>query len=210
MKKAQVAVAACLLLLALGVAAPLALAFDDFGASNLAGRYAFQLTGGATIDPTAPDGYGTQSILGVFTADGAGNVEGSRTLFRTGRRGPGPVYEAMEQSFTGTYSVGADGRGRIDIQVLRRAVWFPSEVAGTDLKFTPGIDEAIHFVVVEGGRRLLLTGVSGGEGEIDNCGELMRGRLSFFLSGRAERQDSPEREGVLRQRLTLAGPVFNQ
>ncbi len=78
---------------------------DGSGNSELNGVYSFQFT---QTDPTK-DGQSSQDV-GAFTADGNGNISAGLSDSN------GAHFTAAQQSaFTGTYSVGSDGRGLLTI-----------------------------------------------------------------------------------------------
>ena len=72
---------------------------DTYGTASLANSYAFLIRGETTL--------GRFLRAGTFTADGQGNITGIEDI--NGVALPSPVPAGT--SFTGTYSVGADGRG---------------------------------------------------------------------------------------------------
>jgi hypothetical protein len=81
----------------------LSIAINASGVNNgeLRGPYAFQLSGF--------DGSGSVAIAGEFTADGAGHLtSGLQDINRT-------AGVSTNQSFTGTYAIGADNRGTLTI-----------------------------------------------------------------------------------------------
>jgi hypothetical protein len=77
-----------------------------FSVRDLRGTYSVQLDG--FVPPTPPSVTPTPvSILGRFTADGAGKAKGSRTLIITGQ--PIPI----AASFECDYTVNLDGTGKL-------------------------------------------------------------------------------------------------
>ena len=82
------------LLIVMGVASAQA----QFGNADLEGTYAFSLS----VSFLAQGGGSAfHNVVGVFTADGIGNIEGRRWIF--------PKTGPLSQEFQGTYSATADG-----------------------------------------------------------------------------------------------------
>jgi hypothetical protein len=80
-----------------------------FSNATLNGNYAFSYTG--------DDGSGFLAIAGEFTANGAGTVTGVED-FLDASTGP-----AVGQTLSGTYSIGPDGRGIVDLTSSTGEVW---------------------------------------------------------------------------------------
>src|SRR6185437_9016865 len=79
-----------------------AAAFDN---SSVSGSYAFQFNKFGTCP-------NLQAIVGLFTFDGTGNVNGKFTQYSSNKGGAGP--KVSTGTATGTYSVNSDGTGRIN------------------------------------------------------------------------------------------------
>jgi hypothetical protein len=77
----------------------------SFSNSVLNGAYVFQVAGRDTFAKVPPGAYG---IVGVLDADGNGNVTGGEQVYVDQPR------SALD-TFTGTYNIGADGRGTITL-----------------------------------------------------------------------------------------------
>src|SRR6185436_4151446 len=77
--------------------------------AELNGNYAFTFNG---ISGSGSGAWSVFAAVGRFTADGAGNV--TNGVMDTNGIGSGAVRVA--QTFTGTYSIGADHRGVMNIQ----------------------------------------------------------------------------------------------
>ncbi|HTU32466.1 MAG TPA: hypothetical protein VMF66_01535, partial [Candidatus Acidoferrum sp.] len=81
-----------------------------FSNASLNGNYAFSYTG--------DDGSGFLGIIGEFTANGAaGTVTGTED-FLDAENGP-----ELDQLMSGTYSIGPDGRGTVDLTSSTGEVW---------------------------------------------------------------------------------------
>jgi hypothetical protein len=78
--------------------------------SELKGDYAFSFTGMTTGDGTHSTPF---AAVGRFTADGAGNL----TNGELDANGFGTMEKAVAQPFTGTYSIGADNRGVMNLNI---------------------------------------------------------------------------------------------
>jgi hypothetical protein len=76
-----------------------------FSNSVLNGAYVFQVAGRDTFAKVPPGAYG---VVGVLDADGNGNVTGGEQVYVDQPR------SALD-TFTGTYTIGADGRGTITL-----------------------------------------------------------------------------------------------
>lgn len=125
------------------------------GANNslLNGHYAFFEYGGADGRTCGtPDSEGA-SLLGNFTADGAGNItQGEYDSYMCGT----PVAAHM---FTGTYSVGADHRGKL---VLAGATDGPSTFAFSVADIQSGVAQQAQFIEFDdtgGPKAILASGV---------------------------------------------------
>ena len=128
---------------------------QDFSEADLEGRYSFS----AGLELDLP-------LLGSFVLDGAGGVtDGVRKFFRPFTQPPfsGATsglshqrHEIVEQTFTGSYSVGPDGNGTMTIIVTPRPEWTGRDEAGdprpNGLQFDAA--ETIHFSAADGGRVL--------------------------------------------------------
>lgn len=79
-----------------------------FSNASLNGNYAFSYTG--------DDGTGFLGIIGEFTANGSGTVSGTEDFVD----GNGAT---VGQSMSGTYSVGPDGRGTVDLTSSTGEAW---------------------------------------------------------------------------------------
>src|SRR5437879_12416453 len=78
--------------------------------AELSGNYAFTFNGMTT------GGGGASTVfaaVGRFTADGAGNV----TNGELDTNGVGPQEKLIAQTFTGTYQIGGDHRGGMDLKI---------------------------------------------------------------------------------------------
>ena len=82
------------------------------GVNNAAlkGDYAFSFNGMTTGDGVASTPF---AAVGRFTADGAGNL----TNGELDANGFGAIEKAVAQPFTGTYSIGADNRGVMNLNI---------------------------------------------------------------------------------------------
>jgi len=82
--------------------------------AELKGNYAFSFTGMTTGDGTSSTPF---AAVGRFTADGAGNL--TKGELDTNGLGVslGGVEKAVAQAFTGTYTIGADNRGVINLNM---------------------------------------------------------------------------------------------
>jgi hypothetical protein len=78
--------------------------------AELKGDYAFSFNGMTTGGSGASTPF---AAVGRFTADGAGNL----TNGELDANGFGPMEKAVAQSFTGTYSIGADNRGVMNLNI---------------------------------------------------------------------------------------------
>ena len=78
--------------------------------SELAGNYAFAFNAMTTGDGVTSTPF---SAVGRFTADGAGNL----TSGELDANGFGAMEKAVAQPFTGTYSIGADHRGVMTLNI---------------------------------------------------------------------------------------------
>jgi len=77
-----------------------------FDSSSISGSYAFQFNKFGTCP-------NLQTIVGLFTFDGAGNVSGKFTQYSSNKGGAGP--KVSTGTATGTYTVNPDGTGRINL-----------------------------------------------------------------------------------------------
>lgn len=80
-----------------------------FSNATLDGNYAFSYSG--------DDGSGFLGIIGEFTANGSGAISGTED-FLDGASGP-----SVGESLSGTYSIGPDGRGTVDLTSSTGEVW---------------------------------------------------------------------------------------
>jgi hypothetical protein len=104
--------------------APAALAGKKFSEADIKGPYGFAFDGTVGVVPV--------SSVGQFTADGSGNLTGSRVLNAGGGSVP--------QTFTCTYTVNDDGTGHASCVV------------------TPGGPESFDFVLVDKGKEAYFIG----------------------------------------------------
>jgi hypothetical protein len=102
--------------------------------TNLEGSYGFSRNG------TAGSGTISAAAVGVLVFDGAGNVSGHDTTSVNGN--------IIRRTFSGTYTVNPDCTGSITI---------------TFITGTPGRVSASDFVIVDGGKGLLLINTNPGE-----------------------------------------------
>lgn len=79
-----------------------------FSNATLDGNYAFSYTG--------DDGSGVLAIAGEFSANGTGTVTGTEDALDGGK-------VAVSQILSGTYSIGPDGRGSVDLTSSTGEVW---------------------------------------------------------------------------------------
>lgn len=82
--------------------------------SELKGDYAFSFTGMTTGDGSASTPF---AAVGRFTADGAGNLTNGELDSNGLGVGLAGVEKAVALAFTGTYSIGADHRGLINLNI---------------------------------------------------------------------------------------------
>ncbi len=82
--------------------------------SELLGNYAFSFTGMTTGDGSASTPFGA---VGRFTADGAGNLMNGELDSNGLGISLGGVEKAVALAFTGTYSIGADNRGVMNLNI---------------------------------------------------------------------------------------------
>jgi hypothetical protein len=82
--------------------------------SELQGDYAFSFTGMTTGNGSASTPFGA---VGRFTADGAGNLTNGELDSNGLGVSLGGVEKAVALAFTGTYSIGADGRGLMNLNI---------------------------------------------------------------------------------------------
>jgi len=82
--------------------------------SELQGNYAFSFTGMTTGDGSASTPFGA---VGRFTADGAGNLLNGELDSNGLGISLGGVEKAVALAFTGTYSIGADNRGVMNLNI---------------------------------------------------------------------------------------------
>jgi hypothetical protein len=158
---------------------------QDFTEADLVGDYAFTVSN----DSDSQGGGGRSTgmrILGRFTADGLGSVSGSRTWLR-------PVWpdlalrtQAIEQEFTGTYSVESDGRGVMTVTATPNSDWLSVNGLTATVFEEP---ELHHFVLANGGRNLGLT-MDLNANHIRIADGSSRGGVTYGLVGDAEAQDS--------------------
>src|SRR6266852_3232069 len=77
---------------------------------EMKGDYAFSFNGMTTGGSGASTPF---AAVGRFTADGAGNL----TNGELDANGFGPMEKAVAQTFTGTYSIGMDNRGVMNLNI---------------------------------------------------------------------------------------------
>jgi len=82
--------------------------------SELKGDYAFSFTGMTTGDGTSSTPF---AAVGRFTADGAGNLTNGELDSNGLGVSLGGVEKAVALAFTGTYSIGADHRGVMNLNI---------------------------------------------------------------------------------------------
>jgi hypothetical protein len=82
--------------------------------SELKGDYAFSFTGMTTGDGTHSTPF---AAVGRFTADGAGNLTNGELDTNGLGVSLGGVQKAVAQAFTGTYTIGADNRGVMNLNM---------------------------------------------------------------------------------------------
>jgi hypothetical protein len=82
--------------------------------TELKGDYAFSFTGMTTGDGTASTPFGA---VGRFTADGAGNLTNGELDSNGLGVSLGGVEKAVALAFTGTYTIGADNRGLMNLNI---------------------------------------------------------------------------------------------
>ena len=82
--------------------------------SELQGNYAFSFTGMTTGNGTDSTPFGA---VGRFTADGAGNLTNGELDSNGLGISLGGVEKAVALAFTGTYSIGADNRGVMNLNI---------------------------------------------------------------------------------------------
>jgi len=153
---------------------------------SLRGRFSFRLVPATSFAPfydgTAgkPDsGVATaprQDILrvGVFTADGAGNLTG-RMIATTD---DGLTTVIIDFTFSGTYTVNSDGTGNLAISpTVADSSCTPAQPAGVCATFEG--DETYAFVLNNHGEDKLVSLI-----QTDNVG----GGAKIFLTGEAKRQ----------------------
>jgi hypothetical protein len=78
--------------------------------AELKGDYAFTFNGMTTGDGVTSTPF---AAVGRFTADGAGSLSNGEL----DANGVGAMEKAVAQSFTGTYSIGADNRGVMNLNI---------------------------------------------------------------------------------------------
>jgi hypothetical protein len=108
MRKLQILGIACLAL----IFAATVRAQNTSGVNNAAlkGDYAFSFNGMTTGDGTSSTPF---AAVGRFTADGAGSLSNGEL----DANGFGAMEKAVAQPFTGTYSIGADNRGVMNLNI---------------------------------------------------------------------------------------------
>src|SRR6266481_6757080 len=82
--------------------------------AELTGDYAFSFTGMTTGDGTSSTPF---AAVGRFTADGAGNLTNGELDSNGLGVSLGGVEKAVALAFTGTYSIGADNRGVMNLNI---------------------------------------------------------------------------------------------
>lgn len=134
--------------------APDAAVAQGFTEADLVGDYAFELQSNSIGHRGSHRMLSFLRMIGRFSVDGSGNLEGSRLFLRDENpRGNTGVTEFLEQEFTGTYLVESDGTGVMIIAATPNPPW------DTDSGISLIIEdsESIHFVLANGGQTLDLT-----------------------------------------------------
>jgi hypothetical protein len=108
--------------------------------AELKGNYAFSFNGMTTGGSGASTPFAS---VGRFTADGAGNL----TNGELDANGVGPMEKAVAQTFTGTYSIGADNRGVMNLNI-------------------PGGGTLAFAMMANGNAKLVEIDASGGHGTV--------------------------------------------
>ena len=155
---------------------------EEFDNGDFKGPYSLSLT------PFYPSGNAQYWIwVGSFYADGEGNITGGVRLMQ---RVSGSIWQdPVEQSFSGTYTVNANGTGVAAITVqtppLPSVSGVGPDVDWNEFYFRP--EESFTFVLSEGGRHLQIVH------KLTQA--LLRGVLTEpmvdHVRGEARRQDSP-------------------
>jgi hypothetical protein len=96
--------------------------------SELKGDYAFSFNGMTTGDGVTSTPF---AAVGRFTADGAGNL----TNGELDANGFGAMEKAVAQPFTGTYSIGADNRGVMSLNIPGGGTLAFAMLSNGDAKF---------------------------------------------------------------------------
>jgi hypothetical protein len=149
----------------------------QFGNKSLSGNYVFLATQG---DNGSGSGFAMRA--GSFVADGAGNIISGIEDFNSAAGSSGPV----PPSFTGTYSVGVDGRGTMTISdsaphTFRFALTSSTrgQMIGFDSSVATGFIRQQDQTAIAGVSGLFVFGLSG-----DNGGPAVAvGQLNFNASG---------------------------
>src|SRR4051812_42981412 len=136
MKKLNLAAIICLA----SVLAPTARAQSGVNNAELNGSYAFSFNGMTTGGGGAST---TFAAVGRFTADGAGNLTNGMLDSNSAQ----PQQKASAQTFTGTYSIGADHRGIMDLNI-------------------PGGGTLAFAMLANGNAQFIEIDASGGVGEV--------------------------------------------
>ena len=82
--------------------------------------------------------------IGWFVADGSGNLNGVLTVVRQWMT---HAPEAVEQAFTGSYSVSPDGRGVADLVITPQPVFFANTPR---LPYIFSVQQVLRFTVIPG------------------------------------------------------------
>jgi len=107
-----------------------------FSIASLSGTYTFATTGVNNLGTT----YYMFDVVGVFTADGAGNVTGGyRDLYTDSGT------QVQKEAVTGTYSVNQDGRGQVELKGTNGTATYrfvlQSPGAASFFQFSPTADD---------------------------------------------------------------------
>ena len=136
------------------------------------------------------------SCFGLLTADGSGNLSGTRTVVRKARHPldhvpasgecPSEVVEVVQQTITGTYHLTAQGAGTARLIVNPRPDWDADHFN----RDTEDEQQTLHFSVTPGGQEL--------RGVLEITGEEVMWKLREYrvpyrmiVAGSATRASSP-------------------
>ena len=132
-----------------------------FSNAALSGNYSFSYTG--------DDGSGFLGVAGEFTADPvSGSITGTED-FLGGSSGP-----SLGQTLGGTYSIGPDGRGTVDLSSSTGEVWLIA------------LSSNRHALLINFNQKSATSGGATGSGTIDlqtSANPLAAGRYVFQLAG---------------------------